>query len=90
MEPTNQNERQPITSTADFKVACKNAKKHLPETVMRLVSILIKQGHGAILADAIQHLSTDTGVKCVRPNNSREVERMTRNLSKLRINGGIL
>jgi hypothetical protein len=70
----------PIANTKDFKDACKQAKKHLPETVMRLVSILIKQGHGAILADAIQHLSTDTGVKCVKPNNAREVERWTARL----------
>lgn len=70
-----------ITSAKDFKEACKQAKKHLPETVMRLVSILIKQGHGVILADAIQHLSTDTGVRVVKPNNAREVERMTAALS---------
>lgn len=91
MEPTNQNERQPFASVADFKVACQQDKKHFPETAGRLVSILIKQGHGAILADIIKNLSPVTGrPPCVRPNNSREVERMTRNLSKLRIDGGIL
>jgi hypothetical protein len=70
-----------INSAADFKKACKEAKKHTPETWMRIVGILAKQGHGAILAEAIQHLSTDTGIRIVKPNNAREVERMTAALS---------
>jgi hypothetical protein len=70
-----------ITNAKQFKDAVKAAGKHQPETVARLVGILCKLGHGAILADAIPHLSTDTGERIVKPNNAREVERMTTFLS---------
>jgi hypothetical protein len=70
----------PITNAREFKEAVTAARKHQPETVGRLVSILCKLGHGAILADAIHHLSTDTGERVVKPNNAREVERMTDSL----------
>lgn len=90
MEPTNKNERLTFTSTADFKVACKQAKKIEPGTWAQVVTALIKTGHGDALNDIIPLLSTDRGRKLVRPNNAREVEVMTRNLSKLRIDGGIL
>jgi len=70
-----------ITSSSEFKEAVKAAKKHQPETVARLVSILCKLGHGAILAEVIPHLSKDTGKRIVKPNNAREVERMTAALS---------
>ena len=70
-----------ITNAKQFKDAVKSAGKHQPETVARLVGILCKLGHGDILASAIPHLSTDTGKRIVKPNNAREVERMTAALS---------
>lgn len=78
------NARQVFASAADFKAACKAAKKIEPGTWAQLAAALIESGHGDALNDVIPLLATDRGRKLVRPNNAREVEKMTENLSRLR------
>jgi hypothetical protein len=81
MTTTNENSgRRTFTSAKDFTAACAADKKLLPGTWAQLAACLIKAGHGDALNDVIPLLSTDTGIKVVRPNNAREVERMTASL----------
>lgn len=84
-ESSSNQPRRTFTSAADFKAACKDAKRIEPGTWSQVVTALIRTGHGDALNDIIPLLSTDRGRKLVRPNNAREVERMTRNLSKLNL-----
>lgn len=65
-----------INSLTDFKAAFEAAGRQRPETWERLVSLLIKAGHGAALAEIIPNLSKKSARPVSRPNFTKDTERM--------------